>query len=225
MSSRRSRSPFRYRDAGQRDVGVFMDLIRHADPDHPSPFHSARLALSLPPEPPLSHQLNLCLIAEDKRGKAVGALMAGPPDWLVAHPGLQNSPLILDLVHRITMINGVAVASRYRGRGIGQALIRRAEQRYRALGWGLSMLIHTPSLAAYYERLGYVSHPALLMNLPSPHPFIGQDFRGMLTALKPLSSDVRLADVAFAPAPVVSGVLPGSQVPEHAWFDGAALCY
>lgn len=225
MSSRRSRSPFRLRDAGQRDVEVFMDLIRHADPDHPSPFHAARLTLSLPPEPPLSHQLDLCLIAEDQRGKAVGALVAGPPEWLVAHPGLQNSALLLDLVHRITMIHGVAVAPRYRGRGIGRALIRQAEQRYRALGWGLSMLIHAPSLATYYERLGYVAHPALLMNLPSPHPLIGQDFLDMLTALKPLSPDVRLADVAFAPAPVISGVLPGSQVPENAWFDGAGLCY
>ncbi|MFJ6437862.1 GNAT family N-acetyltransferase [Streptomyces sp. NPDC091416] len=202
-----------------------MDLIRHADPENPSPFHPARLILGMPPEPPLSHQLHLCPIAEDRQGKAVGALMAGPPDWLVAHPGLQHFPLMLDLLHRITMIHGVAVAPGHRRRGVGRALIRRAEQRYRELGWTLSMLVHAPSLAPFYERLGYTSHPALLMNLPSPHPLIGQDFRDVLTALKPLTDGVRLADVAFAPTPVISGILPGSQVPELAWFDGAGLCY
>jgi predicted N-acetyltransferase YhbS len=225
MSSRRPRPPFRFRDAGHGDVDAFMKLIRHADPDHPSPFHSARLMLGLAPEPPLSHNLNLCLIAEDRRGKPVGALLAGPPDWLVEHPGLRGSPLTLALVYRMTMIQGVAVDPKYRGRGLGQALIRRAEQRYREAGWGLSMLIHGPSLESFYQRLGYVSHPGLLMNLPRPHPLIGQDFLNMLTALKPLAAEVRLADVPFAPCPVISGVLPGTQVPDHAWFDGAALCY
>lgn len=225
MSSRRSRSPFRLRDAGRRDLDAFMNLIRHADPEHPSPFHSARLMLGLAPEPPLSHNLNLCLIAEDRRGKPVGALLAGPPDWLVEHPGLRGPSLVLALVHRMTMIQGVAVDPKYRGRGLGKALIRTAERRYREAGWALSMLVHDPSLAPFYQGLGYVSHPGLLMNLPSPHPLIGQDFLNRLTALKPLAADVRLADVLFAPCPVISGVLPGSQVPDHAWFDGAALCY
>ncbi|MFM9462658.1 GNAT family N-acetyltransferase [Streptomyces scabiei] len=225
MSSRRSRSPFRLRDAGRRDLDAFMNLIRHADPEHPSPFHSARLMLGLAPEPPLSHNLNLCLIAEDRRGKPVGALLAGPPDWLVEHPGLRGPSLVLALVHRMTMIQGVAIDPKYRGRGLGKALIRTAERRYREAGWALSMLVHDPSLAPFYQGLGYVSHPGLLMNLPSPHPLIGQDFLNRLTALKPLAADVRLADVLFAPCPVISGVLPGSQVPDHAWFDGAALCY
>lgn len=225
MSSRRSRSPFRLRDAGRRDLDAFMNLIRHADPEHPSPFHSARLMLGLAPEPPLSHNLNLCLIAEDRRGKPVGALLAGPPDWLVEHPGLRGPSLLLALVHRMTMIQGVAVDPKYRGRGLGKALIRTAERRYREAGWALSMLVHDPSLAPFYQGLGYASHPGLLMNLPSPHPLIGQDFLNRLTALKPLAADVRLADVLFAPCPVISGVLPGSQVPDHAWFDGAALCY
>ena len=224
MSSRRPRT-FRVRDAGHRDLDAFMNLIRHADPDHPSPFHSARLMLGLAPEPPLSHNLNLCLMAEDRRGKPVGALLAGPPDWLVEHPGLHGSPLTLALVHRMTMIQGVAVDPKYRRRGLGTALIRRAEQRYREAGWGLSMLIHSPSLEPFYQRLGYASHPGLLMNVPSPHPLIGQDFLNMLTALKPLADEVRLADVLFAPCPVISGVLPGTQVPDHAWFDGAGLCY
>ncbi|MET7605912.1 hypothetical protein ABZS96_26040 [Streptomyces avermitilis] len=47
----------------------------------------------------------------------------------------------------------------------------------------------------------------------------------MLTALKPLADEVRLADVLFAPCPVISGVLPGTQVADHAWFDGTGLCY
>jgi len=173
MSSRRPRT-FRVRDAGHRDLDAFMNLIRHADPDHPSPFHSARLMLGLAPEPPLSHNLNLCLMAEDRRGKPVGALLAGPPDWLVEHPGLHGSPLTLALVHRMTMIQGVAVDPKYRRRGLGTALIRRAEQRYREAGWGLSMLIHSPSLEPFYQRrrrhgpqaVGAFRH---LEALPHPH--------------------------------------------------------
>ncbi|MFZ3491784.1 GNAT family N-acetyltransferase [Streptomyces sp. 5.8] len=222
MASRRARPPFRFRDAGHRDLDAFMTLIRQADPDDPSPFNSARFMLGMEHEPPLSHNLNLCLIAEDQRGKPVGALLAGPPDWVVEHPGLLGSPMTLALVQRITMIQGVAVDPKYRGRGIGSALIRRAEQRYRHAGWGLSMLIHAPVLEPFYRQLGYVSDPGLLMYLPA-HPLIGQDFLNMRTALKPLATEVRLANVLFAPCPVISGLLPGTQVPHHAWFDGAAL--
>ncbi|WP_159399788.1 GNAT family N-acetyltransferase [Streptomyces alboflavus] len=202
-----------------------MALIQHADPDAPSPFHSARLILGLPPQPPMSHHLDLCLVAEDHRGKLVGALLAGPPPWLIEHPGVRGSRLIPKLARRLTMIQGVAVDPQYRRRGIGRALIHHAEQRYQEHGWGLSTLIHDPSLKSFYRKLGYVSHPALLMQLPGTYPLVGQDFLNRLTALKPLSGDVTLADVPFAPAPVISGILPGSSVPDHAWFDGAALRY
>lgn len=119
-----------YRD---EDFDQVERLWREVFPGDPARNHAAN---SIPLK--LAHQPQLFLIAE-RDGAVVGTTMAGYD----GHRGWLYS---------------VAVARRFRGEGIGQLLVRAAEDRLRALGCikiNLQIRNGNEAVADFYRRLGY----------------------------------------------------------------------
>lgn len=99
---------------------------------------------------------NDCLLAEAD-GAVAGCLQ------LTVIPGLSRTGM------RRAQIEGVRVDRRYRGRGVGEALLRHAVERARAAGCGLVQLTTDktrPDALRFYERLGFsASHEGLKLDL------------------------------------------------------------
>ncbi|MGZ2355717.1 GNAT family N-acetyltransferase [Streptomyces sp. 372A] len=187
----------------------------------------AREVLTMPAQGPLNtHGPALCLTAQPRRGtnqSPVGALFASFPDWAVQHPLAQRDPNLTQILsRRALLVYGVAVDPQHRRQGVARALLAEAEQRSRAVGYRMITLIHTPDLAPFYERLGYVTAhqitiamPAAAMGLTQPQPY--------MTAVKPLVPGVRVRLLPGAPGPVVRALLPGWDLPAGARFENGRL--
>ncbi|MEU9254524.1 GNAT family N-acetyltransferase [Streptomyces sp. NPDC048270] len=217
-------APFTIRVAGHADTTAYMNLIAHADPHDPDPFGLARDILARHPGRPLSHHRDLCLLAEDSTGTAVGALLGGVPRWVLEHPGIDTLALTDRMISHLGMIHAVAVHPDQRRRGIGRALIQRAEERFTQAGYGVMTLNHAPELDGYYRSLGYTVDDALLVHLP-PQRLIGMTADDTRMSAKPLRPSVRLAEVPGAPHRVITSLLPGASLPPSATFDGTRLQY
>lgn len=103
-----------------------------------------------------------------------------------------------------------------------RALLTETETRVRSTRHRLSTLIHKPELADFYQRLGYTTAhhvtvlvPGEAMGLTQPRPF--------MTAVKPLHPSVRIRTVPGAPGPVVTGLVPGCDLPPTASFRNGRL--
>ncbi|MFI6112779.1 GNAT family N-acetyltransferase [Kitasatospora sp. NPDC051164] len=202
-----------------------MPVIALADPLDPDPFALARDVLTSPSVPPLSHDRSLALVAEDNEtGTLIGALLGGPPRWLFTHPGIDRLSLRERLVHRMGMINGMAVHPDYRHRGVAAALISAAEQRFTRARYGLMTVNHEPALDDFYRHHGYTIGDALLVHLPQQR-LIGMTTDDTRMSAKPLHPAVRLADVPGAPHRVITSLVPGASLPADAVFDGTRLQY
>ncbi|MEU6070629.1 GNAT family N-acetyltransferase [Streptomyces sp. NPDC047082] len=181
--------------------------------------------LTLPPvRAPFTHGPALCLAAGTRRSpQPVGALFAARPDWAVDHPLCQNDPQLSQLLDRTALcVYGVAVTPRRRRQGIARALLTQAEDRARSTGYRLVTLIHIPELAPFYQRLGFTTAthitlvlPNSLMGLVQPRPF--------MTAVKPLDSSVVVRTLPGARGPVLTGLLPGCDLPPNARFHNGRL--
>ncbi|MEU9061739.1 GNAT family N-acetyltransferase [Streptomyces sp. NPDC048430] len=106
----------------------------------------AALALSLP------------LVAEDRDGTLVGALLALPPGGVVQtvqEAGYEQHSLLAML--KYVKIKGLAVTEAARGRGVGGALLKRCTQLY----WQLDFMLLfgefeiERALGPYYSRHGF----------------------------------------------------------------------
>lgn len=214
-----SASPFRIRDAEPRDTELFMEVVALADPDDPAPFAAARDVLEMPS--PLRGQHTLALTAATRGGAVAGVLLAGVPRWVYEHPWLGAAGLVPSLARRLCMVHAVAVRAEYRGGGIGRALIRRAEDRFRRAGWGVMTLDHQAELDGYYSAFGYVPNDAIIVSAPGKLLMMSVD--RTRTSVKPLDPSVRLVDVANLPVPVIAGLLPGTEVADGLRFDGFGL--
>ncbi|MFI8459158.1 GNAT family N-acetyltransferase [Kitasatospora sp. NPDC085464] len=214
------------RDATRADTSAFMDVIAHADPDDPNPFWPARAVLASRPAGPLSHGDNLCLLAEDNVGVLVGALLAGPPRWVLDHPGLAGQAQARKLLFsRVAVINGVAVHPGHRRQGIARAMLRSAEQRLTRAGRGLVTLDHSPALDGFYRRLGYSVNDALVVHVPGDRLLAIGD-PNLRRSSKVLDRATRLADVPGLPYQVVTRLVPGAFLPDTGVvFDGRRLRY
>ncbi|KNE78794.1 GNAT family N-acetyltransferase [Streptomyces xinghaiensis] len=209
--------------ARRADIGPYFDLIDLATPGRPRPPGLDRVLSLLPAPPPLSHGPFLCLTARDRNDRVVGALLAGPPRWAFEHPLYTDVPeLSLFLQECVTAVYAMAVDPAHRRRGIARRLLRAAERRFREAGYLLATLEHGTDLSGFYTHLGYTCDPMLLINLPGD-PLLGQTTSEGNSAVKPLHPQVRLHQVPGAPARIISGLLPGTDIPPTARFHDNQL--
>ncbi|MFD6967154.1 GNAT family N-acetyltransferase [Streptomyces sp. NPDC059949] len=223
MRAVRTRLPgITLRDGAAPDADAVARLLSVVNPDDPGAFEDVRLNLGMPHEGPLSHSRSLVVLAEDAQGHPVGALFAGSPFWLFDHPVTGHPALLGDLVARIGIISAVAVHPDHHGRGVGAELIRHAVRRFTRAGYGLLTLNCFPALEEYYDRLGFTIMDDLIVHLPDGRMAapVWDDTR---VAARPLDRHTVLAAVPGLGSPVVSGILPGSRVPDGAYFDGEKL--
>ncbi|OPC76861.1 hypothetical protein B4N89_46170 [Embleya scabrispora] len=211
---------FTMRKAHPTDVNQFMTLIALADPDHPDPYGEAREFVLTRHGAPLEGEGLLALVAVDETGKLVGALLAGIPKWVFTHVGIPTQ-FEIPLSRRVANVHGVAVHPEYRYKGVGRSLIRQAEEEFKAAGWRVMTLEHPAHLDDYYARLGYTNHNAIVVNLPSS--LISVRIDDTRVSARSLHPRARLASVFGIPGPVINGLLPGTDMPENAWFDGRRL--
>ncbi|MFF1678773.1 GNAT family N-acetyltransferase [Streptomyces sp. NPDC058256] len=133
-------------------------------------------------------------------------------------------PELSDLLSRTAiLVYGLAVAPRCRRQGIARALLTEAEDQARTTGCRLATLLHKPELAPFYQRLGYTT--AHHVTIAMPHGAMGLTQQPpFMTAVKALHPDVHIGTVSGAPGPVVTGLLPGWDMPPNARFhDGQII--
>jgi len=188
----------------------------------------AEAILTLPPSRrPFTHGPALCLTARSRRSsnpKPVGAVFASYPDWAYEHPLTHEEPELSELISRTAMlIYGLAVTPQRRRQGIARALLTEAEDQARNTGYRLATLLHKPELAPFYQGLGYTT--AHHVTIAMPHAAMGLTQRPpFMTAVKALHPGVRIRTLPEAPGPVVTGLLPGWDMPPAArFYDGQLI--
>lgn len=198
------------------DAESFVALMTLADPHaEPEGLWDIRRMIQDGPRP-LAQYGELALVAVNERKRIVGALFVLDSSWLLTRPAITPAYRRL-LAHRVLTIQGLAVRPEYRRTGVGRALLRRAESDMRAAGCGLSALFHEPHLSAYYEKMGYTSRRSFAAYLPDG-TFLNLQYGGYI-AVKPLDAGVRAVTVFGLSVPVIDGLLPGTGLPDGAWFD------
>ncbi|MFF8866256.1 GNAT family N-acetyltransferase [Streptomyces sp. NPDC015139] len=208
------------------DHADYLALLALTTSGESLPPGAEQLLVLTPFRPPFTHGPALCLTARPRRSpnpKPVGAVFASFPDWAHEHPLTQDNPALSELLSRTAiLIYGLAVTSHRRRQGIARTLLTAAEEKARTTGYRLATLIHEPELAPFYERLGYTS--AHHFTIPMPHAALGiTQPPPFMTAVKALPSDVELRTVLGAPGPVVTGLLPGWDIPPTAHFEDGEL--
>jgi predicted N-acetyltransferase YhbS len=131
---------------GLRDPreAMMMQLVRTASAGH---LPDAALQLSLP------------LVAENRDGEVVGAMLALPPGTVTAllanTPGMEMHGLLAML--KFAKIKALAVAEHARGQNLGTALLKRGLQLYWQLDFRLVYGEFTTGsgLETYYRRHGF----------------------------------------------------------------------
>lgn len=200
------------------DAESFVALMTLADP-HAGPEQLWEIRRMIQDGPrPLAQYGELALVAVNESKKVVGALFVLDSAWLLTRPDIAPAyrrPLEL----RVLTIQGLAVRPGYRRTGVGRALLRRAESAMRAAGCGLSAIFHEPHLSAYYAKMGYTSRRAFAAYLPDGTFLNLQYGESARIAVKPLDAGVRAVTVFGLSVPVIDGLLPGTGLPDGAWFD------
>ncbi|MFD0432186.1 GNAT family N-acetyltransferase [Streptomyces zhihengii] len=110
----------------------------------------------------------------------------------------------------------MAVAAEYRGRGIARALLRRPKPGPRHPLPSRRAHPRAPPrllLPAHGIHHRHAADRAAARHRDAAHPA-----RPYMTAVKPLHPTVRLQPVPGAPGPVVTGLLPGCDLPPTARF-------
>jgi GNAT superfamily N-acetyltransferase len=214
-----------FRPAARAD---FLELLALATPGEPLPVAVTQATYLPQGSPPFTHGPAMCLTAyTTDSNRPVGALVASPPEWAFTHPLTVASPWLSKLLqHSVLCINGVAVRPDHRGLGVARALIDSAERRARRAGFGLAILEHERhmNLTGFYQRLGYtVADNRLIVAVPASELLCQQLPRRYKIAAKPLTAGTRVLTVPGAPAPVISGLLPGCDIPPTARFRNGIL--
>lgn len=210
------------------DRSNFLDLIQLATPTEPVPL-AVQQTTYLPPGPhPFTHGPGMCLTARTRNSRTlVGALLASVPDWAYLHPLCAASPLLSELLKTsVITINGVAVHPDHRGQNIASTLIDCAERRARRAGFRMIVLEHERhlNLSAFYTKLGYTVAENRLIAVVPGADLLAQEYpRRYRTAVKPLMPTVHIVHVSGAPAPIISGLFPGCEVPPTARFRNGRL--
>ncbi|WP_225637394.1 GNAT family N-acetyltransferase [Streptomyces solaniscabiei] len=175
---------------------------------------------------PFTHGPALCLTAHPRRSsnpKPVGAVFSSYPDWAYEHTLTRDEPHLSELISRTALlVYGLAVTPHRRRQGIARALLTETENRARTTGCRLATLLHEPELKGFYERLGYTT--AHHVTIAMPHAAMGlTQLPPLMTAVKALHPDVHIRALPGAPGPVVTGLLPGWNLPGNARFHHGEL--
>jgi len=193
---------------------AFYDLMALIGGAVTNPGEIADSVRQLRPGPPFTHGPAMLLTAHlPGHAEPVGALVGGVPNWIYTHPLNTSGNLAAVLSPLVFTIHTVAVRPEARGQGIGRKLIRAAERRAAQAGYTLATLEHEPDLAAFYTRLGYRTGQRKMIIALSPQDLCGMKYDDLWAAAKPLAAHVRIVDIPGAPAPIVSGMVPGSTLP------------
>ncbi|OPC76863.1 hypothetical protein B4N89_46180 [Embleya scabrispora] len=199
------------REACAGDVDMFVELMMLADPDvEPDALLTIRRLISASGSWSLRSLGRLALVAVDA-GHVVGALLAGPPEWLYDHP--EMVPWRAFLGQRIATVLGLPVRPESRRSGVGRALMERAENDLRAAGRGLVTLFHASDLDAYYAGRGYTSHDMFAVCLPGGRVLLRDYPNDLRVAVKSLETGVRSIPMAGVSVPVVTGLAPDTTPP------------
>ncbi|MEU9420974.1 GNAT family N-acetyltransferase [Streptomyces sp. NPDC048272] len=221
--SRRLSTRFNVAPLDHADHAAYLALIDLAT-DQGLPAEVADILSLAPDRPPFTHGPALCMTARTRRTTTpTGAVFAALPEWAYRHRMTQAYPQLAGFLAATTInVYGLAVAPEHRHQGIARALLTETETLARSTRHLLATLIHKPELTDFYQHMGYTSaHHILIltdhgaMGLTQPHP--------MMTAVKPLHPDVRIQSVPGAPGPVVTGLLPGCDLPPTAHFRNGRL--
>lgn len=141
-----------------RTAGWVLDAALADDRDA---LRCAGDALLRQPDPlPLLFSVSVPLLATDRAGEAVGALVALAPVGVIGDMLSAGWPetAIPGVATTLTKVASVGVDPQARGRGVGRALLGRCAQLY--FGAGYTMVFGQfrveRRLAAFYERCSYV---------------------------------------------------------------------
>ncbi|WP_331733208.1 GNAT family N-acetyltransferase (plasmid) [Embleya sp. NBC_00888] len=196
-------------------VALMTLALPDADPDDLLALRKA-IESGLPPLSESGAVALIALVALDDTGRTVGALIAGTSSWVLTDPEIASG-LRPALTRRVVSIDGLAVRPEYRRTGVGRALVRQAENAFRADGWGAVTINHRPDLDAFYGGLGYANYGSLVVGLPNGRVVRLSPSEGRV-AVKPLDRSVEPVPVVGLSSPVITGLLPGTSLPAHAWF-------
>ncbi|MFG3205320.1 GNAT family N-acetyltransferase [Streptomyces sp. NPDC048192] len=210
------------------DRSDFLSLLQLATPTEPVPVAVEQTTYLSAGPYPFTHGPGMCLTARTPNSPTiVGALLASVFDWAFLHPLCTASPLLSELLTTTVLrINAVAVHPDHRGHHIASTLIDSAERRARRAGFRLTILEHERhlNLSAFYTKLGYtVADHRLIAVVPGADLLAQEHPRRYKTAVKPLLPSVRVVHVPGAPAPIISGLFPGCDVPPTARFHNGHL--
>ncbi|MFD4247289.1 GNAT family N-acetyltransferase [Streptomyces sp. NPDC058525] len=192
--------------------------------DQGLPAEVADILTLAPFKHPFTHGPALCMTARTRRTTTpAGAVFAAVPEWAYEHPLSQANPRLSDFLAATNIgIYGLAVAPEHRHLGIARSLLAKTETLARSTRYRLASLIHKPELADFYQHLGYTSAHHIVIPTPDGAMALTQP-RPMMTAVKPLHPSVRIRTVPGAPGPVVTGLLPGCDLPPTAHFRNGHL--
>ncbi len=118
----------------------------------------APLGLSLSGHDLRDEDSQLHLVAMDGKGRVIGCV-------LVAFTGEQ------------ARVRQIAVDEAYRGRGIGTALMQRAEEAIRARNIRTAMLHARVTARRFFEKLGYTAVSEVFTEVTIPHLAMQKDLR------------------------------------------------
>lgn len=207
------------RDARPEDADALIALLGYIEGFDDEGARIVREGLEARPCPQHAADVT-ALVAVDDADGPIGVLMCGAPVWML--DGSDAPPHWRELMRRIAQISAVAVDPEHRRRGVGRALVERAEHEFRTSGRRLVTLLHAPDIAPFYDALGYTVQSHFVAFLGDV--LYREDFHDMRLAFKPLDPRARQTTVLGLPVPMITGILEDVAPPRaHWWFDGERL--
>lgn len=197
------------RHAEPKDVAALEPIMKEADPDNPdATWHGLPKIIDMAARPG-KPGVGVVFVAEDRDEGVVASLLVVPPaHWLLNEPRLKGNEHVINQV--IACLDGLAVRTDFRGKGIARALVTHAEQLV-AHGVGSSLLYvtHDERITGFYAACGYtLAEKGLAVSTPAG--IIVHEPEGQVISWRGLRTGVRTMSVPSdeGPVEVLTGVIP-----------------